>query len=89
MLKSGWGVVESDFSSIAFQNWRFKAFGFLSAVFGPDHVYTKHFEHLVRQGDRKNVQAASSMMVAIKEQIKGTELRPSKSLVPLRLREIQ
>ncbi len=89
LIELGRVVVESDSNTIAFQNWRFKALGCLSTRFGPDHVYTKYFEHFVRQGDTKNVLAASGVLVAVKEQIKGMQLRRSKSLDYLKLREIQ
>ncbi len=80
LIKAGWGVVESDFDPIAFQNWRLKAFECLRAMFGSDHVYTKYFEHFVQQGDRTNVLAAGGVLVAAKEQMKGKELEPSRSL---------
>ena len=81
LIKAGWGVVESDFDPIAFQNWRLKAFECLNAMFGPDHVYTKYFQHFVEQGDRTNVLAAGGVLVAAKEQMNGKELGPSKLLV--------
>ena len=59
LIKAGWGVVESDFDPISFQNWRLKAFECLGAMFGPDHVYTKYFEQFVQQGDRTNVLASA------------------------------
>ncbi len=80
LIKAGWGVVESDFDPMAFQKWRIKAFECLTAMFGPDHVYTKNFEHFVQQGDRTNLLAAGGVLVAAKEQMQGKELGPSKSL---------
>ena len=55
LIKAGWGVLESDFDPVAFQHWRRKAFDCLNTMFGPDHIYTKYFEHFVQQGDRTNV----------------------------------
>jgi hypothetical protein len=81
LIRAGWTVVESDFDPIAFQNWRLKAFECLRAMFGPDHIYTKYFEHFVEQGDRTNVLAAGGVLVAAKEQVKGEAFAPSKSLV--------
>jgi len=80
LIKAGWEVVDSDFDPIAFQNWRLKAFECLRAIFGPDHVYTKYFQHFVEQGDRTNVLAAGGVLVAAKEQMRGKELGPSGSL---------
>ena len=81
LIKAGWGVLESDFDPNAFQNWRVKAFECLRAMFGPDHVYTKYFQHFVEQGDRTNVLAAGGVLVAAKEQMKGKELATSEPLV--------
>ncbi len=81
LIKAGWNVIESDFDPMAFQHWRLKAYECLSAMFGPDHVYTKYFEHFVEKGDRTNVLAAGGVLVAAKQQMVGTELEPSKPLV--------
>ncbi len=88
LIKAGWEVIESDFDPRAFQQWRLKAFECLAVMFGPDHVYTKYFEHFVQQGDRANVLAAGGVLVAAKEQMMGKELQPSKSLAVWRPREI-
>jgi hypothetical protein len=68
LIKAGWDVLESDFDPAAFQCWRGKAYKCLSAMFGPDHIYTKYFKHFVERGDRKNVLAAGGVLVAAKEQ---------------------
>ncbi len=70
LIKAGWGVVDSDFDPVAFQHWRLKAFECLTAMFGPDHVYTKYFEQFVQREERTNVLAAGGVLVAAKEQIK-------------------
>ena len=82
LIKAGWGVLESDFDPDAFQNWRQKAFECLNAMFGPDHIYTKYFEHFVQQGGRKNVLAAGGVLVAAKHQIAGAEFDFSKPMRP-------
>jgi len=73
LIKAGWGVVDSDFDPEAFKHWRLKAFECLTAMFGPDHVYTKYFEHFIEQGDRTNVLAAGGVLVAAKEQMAGNK----------------
>ncbi len=78
LIKAGWGVLESDFDPDAFQNWRQKAFECLNAMFGPQHIYTKYFEHFVQQGGRKNVLAAGGVLVAAKQQIACNEFGSSK-----------
>lgn len=80
LIKAGWNVLESDFDPVAFQHWRLKAFECLAAMFGPDHVYTKYFEHFVEKGNRTNVLAAGGVLVAAKEQMTCKELEPSKPL---------
>jgi len=74
LIKAGWGVVDSDFDPIALKNWRVKAFECLTTMFGPDHAYTKYFEHFVKQGDRNNVLAAGGVLSAAKEHIKGNRI---------------
>jgi len=71
LIKAGWEVVDSDFDPVAFQHWRLKAYECLSAMMGPDHVYTKYFEQFVQRGERANVLAAGGVLVAAKEQIKA------------------
>ena|SRR5208283_139954 len=68
LIKAGWGVLESDLDPTAFQLWRRSAFDCLAAMFGPDHVYTRHFENLVRQGGKTNLLAAGGILIAAKEQ---------------------
>ena len=68
LIKIGWGVVDSDFDPMAFHHWRRSAFDCLNAMFGPDHVYTRHFENFVRQGGKKGLLAAGGILIAAKEQ---------------------
>jgi hypothetical protein len=69
LIEAGWCVVESDFDPVAFQQWRRRAFDCLTAMFGPDHVYTRHFENLVRQGRKTDILAAGGILSAAKEQM--------------------
>ncbi len=80
LIKAGWGVLESDFDPDAFQHWRQKAFECLNAMFGPDHIYTKYFEHFVQQGGRKNVLAAGGVLVAAKQQMACKEFGSPKPM---------
>src|SRR5271157_5009490 len=68
LTKAGWGVLDSDFDPMAFHRWRRSAFDCLTAMFGPDHVYTRHFEKLVRQGGKTELLAAGGILIAAKEQ---------------------
>ncbi len=67
LIKAGGGVWDSDFDPVAFRHWRLKAFECLNAMFGQDHVYTKYFEHFVRQGERADVLAAGGVLAAAKQ----------------------
>ncbi len=69
LIRAGWSVFEADFDPVAFQHWRRSAFECLTAMFGPDHIYTKYFEHFVQQGDKTNLLAAGSVLVAAKQQV--------------------
>ena len=73
LIMAGWKVVDSDFDPAAFDHWRLKAFLCLTAMFGPDHVYTKYLENYVKESHRTNILAAGGVLVAAKEQIKGME----------------
>ena len=80
LIKAGWEVVDSDFDPVAFQHWRLKAFECLNAMFGPDHVYTKYFEHFVQQARRMNALAGEGVLTAAKQQCVDKELKPSKRI---------
>ncbi len=80
LIKAAWGVVDSDFDPIAFQYWRLKAFECLTAMFGPDHVYTKYFQQFAQQSDVTNALAAGGILVAAKEHLKAEEYGTSERL---------
>ena len=79
LIEAGWGVLDSDFDPVAFQRWRRRAFDCLTAAVGPDHVYTRHFEHFVRQGGKADLLAASGILSAAKEQVSCNRLGPVKA----------
>lgn len=68
LIDAGWGVVESDYDPVAFQHWRRSAYECLIAMVGPDHVYTRHFEDLVREGGKTELLAAGGLLSAVREQ---------------------
>jgi hypothetical protein len=80
LIKAGWAVLESDFDPDAFKSWRQKAFECLNAMFGPDHIYTRYFEHFIQQGGKKNVLAAGGVLVAAKQQYACNEFDSSKPM---------
>ena len=48
LIEAGWNVLDSDFDPVAFLRWRRSAFDYLTAMVGPDHVYTRRFESFLR-----------------------------------------
>ncbi|MDQ1239559.1 MAG: hypothetical protein QG577_1745 [Thermodesulfobacteriota bacterium] len=68
LIEAGWGVVESDYDPVAFHHWRRSAYECLISMVGPDHVYTRHFEELVRQGGKTDLLAAGGLLSAVREQ---------------------
>ena len=66
LIEAGWGVLDSDFDPVAFQRWRRRAFDCLTALVGPDHVYTRHFENFVRHGGKRDLLAAGGILSAAK-----------------------
>ncbi len=79
LIEVDWGVLDPDFDPIAFQRWRRRAFASLTAMFGPDHVYTKHFEKLVRQGEKMDILAAGGILSAAQDQMACNRLEPAKA----------
>ena len=79
LIEAGWGVLNSDFDPVSFHVWRRTAFDCLTAMVGPDHVYTRHFENFVRQGGKTDLLAASGILSAAKEQF-WTGSDPSKPM---------
>ena len=68
LIEADWSVLDPDFDPIAFHLWRRSVFDCLNAMFGPDHIYTRHFENFVRQGGKTNLLAAGGILIAAKEQ---------------------
>jgi hypothetical protein len=79
LIEAGWGVLDSDFDPVAFQRWRRKAFDCLTAVVGPDHVYTRHFENFIRQGGKTDLLAAGGILSAAQQQMTCNGLQPSEA----------
>lgn len=73
LIEAGWGVLDSDFDPVAFHQWRLGAFDCLTTVVGPDHVYMRYFERLVRQEGEADLLIASGILGAAKEQMTGNE----------------
>ena len=79
LIEAGWGVLDSDFDPVAFQHWRRRAFDCLTAMVGPDHVYTRHFANFVRQGGKTDLLAAGGILSAAQEQMaRNDRLGPAK-----------
>ena len=53
LIAAGWRALGPDSGPVAVQHWRRRVFDYMTAVYGPDHVYTRHFENCVRQGEKK------------------------------------
>ena len=72
LIESAWGVIYADFDRTALDQWRRRAFDCLSDMLGPDHVYTQHFENLVRQGKKTEPLVAGGILTAPEKGIAGT-----------------
>ena len=53
LIAAGWRPLGPDFGPVAIQHWRRRVFDYMTAVYGRHHVYTRHFENCVRQGEKK------------------------------------
>jgi hypothetical protein len=69
LIETGWWVLDSGFDPVAFQHWRRRALDCLTAMVGPEHVYTRHFEHFVRQEGPADLLLASGILSAAKEEM--------------------
>lgn len=73
LIEAGWGVLDSDFDPVVFHHWRLRAFDCINSLLGPNHVYTRQFENLVRQGGKRDLLVAGGLLSATKEQTAGNE----------------
>ena len=69
LIRAGWEVIESDYHTVAFQNWRQKAFDCLVELMGPDHMYTQYFENHIRQSKTQDLLAGTGILSAAKEEV--------------------
>jgi hypothetical protein len=69
LIQSGWDVVHSDFSPAAFGRWRTMALDCLSALVGPQHVYTQFFDDWVRNADEKDLMAGEGILIAARSTV--------------------
>ncbi len=77
LIRAGWRVLDSDFDPVAFLQWRRSAFDCLTAMVGPDHVYTRRFESFLRQGGETDLLAACGIPSAARQRIAGNGLESS------------
>jgi len=68
LIRTGWHVIESDFDSNAFVEWRRSAVDCLVALVGPDHLYTRHFLDHVRRAASRSVLTGRGILIAAKEE---------------------
>lgn len=73
LIRAGWEVIESDYHSAAFQNWRQKAFDCLVDLMGPDHVDTRYFEHHIRRTGKSDVLVGAGLLGAAREEIETSK----------------
>jgi|SRR5271157_3445830 len=69
LIKAGWDVIESDFDTAAFLNWKKQARDCIAALVGPDHTYMRKFEDYVKGAEATSVLAGGGILIAAKEQM--------------------
>ncbi|MFC1836111.1 hypothetical protein ACFL2Q_15560 [Thermodesulfobacteriota bacterium] len=74
LIVEGWYVIYSDVDPFALHQWRCRAFDCLSEMLGPDHVYTRHFENLVRQGSKRDLLTTGGILSAARQAITCTRV---------------
>jgi hypothetical protein len=53
LIAAGWRALGTDSGPVGAQHWRRNVFDYMNGVYGPDHVYTVHFQDCVRQGEKR------------------------------------
>jgi len=53
LIAAGWLALGPDSGPVAVQHWLRKVFDYMTAVYGADHVYTRHFDNCVRQSEKE------------------------------------
>jgi hypothetical protein len=69
LIRAGWQVIESDFDTEAFLNWRKRARDCVVILAGPDHPYAQFFDAAVAEGPTGSLLAGAGILEAIKEQL--------------------
>jgi hypothetical protein len=72
LIESAWGFIYADFDGTALHQWRRGALDCPSDMLRPGHVYTRHFENLVRQGKKTEPLVSGGMLTASEKRIAGT-----------------
>jgi hypothetical protein len=82
LIEAGRSVLDSGFDPIAFHHWRQTAHDCLTELLGADHVYTRHFETLVRRGGKRDLPAAAGILSAAQQMMvcKGLETFKGKTV---------
>ncbi len=80
LIKAGWKVLESDFDTAAFQQWRLKAFECVDAMFGSDHDYTKYFRDCVHQTGATTLPVEADPVAGIENYWRSKELQRADQL---------
>ncbi|MGB6063419.1 MAG: hypothetical protein WBG50_01335 [Desulfomonilaceae bacterium] len=76
LIEAGWNVIDSDFDSRAFANWRKQALDCIGALMGPGHTYTQYFRDFVEEAEKGSLLAGAGILVATKEQVAKSVIRP-------------
>jgi len=81
LIEAGWHVLDSDFDTAAFQQWRKQAFECLTDLLGPDHSYTRSFRNYVQsvEEEKKPTSGGSTLTAAREELAKNRKGKPEKS----------
>jgi hypothetical protein len=77
LIKAGRRVLASEFSEVAFGEWRKQALSCLMFLCGAEHAYTEYFRSKILKADRANVLTGVGVLTAAKMQhSQGTACSP-------------
>jgi hypothetical protein len=69
LIEAGWYMLDSEFDPAAYRNWKERAFECVSALMGPQHMYTRYFSQFVDEDWKRSLLNREGILVAVKEQV--------------------
>ena len=66
LIEAGWLVLKTDFSEVAFEEWRKEALKCVTLLCEPDHLYADYFRNKISEANIRNTLAGVGVLEAAK-----------------------